>query len=230
MANPNISLLGATYSGVSGVKLPTSGGGTATFPWVEGSQTITENGTVDVSSLAEVVVNVAGGGGAVTQDAQGFLVLSTSGDAPTLIAKAVTQNGTYTAEDDGVDGFSSVSVNVSGGPPIVYGTITIVNSTANDVYLENLFSMFGARLYAVNAFVAPGDTAYSNQYAPAQSTSVFYTVNSALGSAMSLEIDKPHTCTFSNATNMTVDDSEEWWTTIAQDNVNGSYSITITVG
>lgn len=63
MANPNISLLGATYSGVSGVQLPTSGGGTATFPFVEGSQTITQNGTVDVTNLAEVIVNVSGGGG-----------------------------------------------------------------------------------------------------------------------------------------------------------------------
>lgn len=64
MAKPNISLLGATYSGVSGVTLPVSGGGTATFPWVEGSETKTANGTYDVTNLAEVVVNVSGGGGA----------------------------------------------------------------------------------------------------------------------------------------------------------------------
>lgn len=63
MANPNISLLGATYNAVSGVQLPTSGGGTATFPFVEGSQTITTNNTYDVTNLAQVVVNVSGGGG-----------------------------------------------------------------------------------------------------------------------------------------------------------------------
>lgn len=63
MANPNISLLGATYSGVTGVTLPKSGGGTATFPWVEGSETKTANGTYDVTNLAQLVVNVAGGGG-----------------------------------------------------------------------------------------------------------------------------------------------------------------------
>lgn len=63
MANPNITLLGASYTGVSGVTLPKTGGGTATFPFVEGSQTITQNGTVDVTNLAEVIVNVAGGGG-----------------------------------------------------------------------------------------------------------------------------------------------------------------------
>lgn len=59
MAKPNISLLGATYSGVAGVTLPTSGGGTATFPWAEGSETKTENGTYDVTSLAQLVVSVA---------------------------------------------------------------------------------------------------------------------------------------------------------------------------
>ena len=63
MAEPNITLLGATYSGVKGVTLPKSGGGTATFPWVEGSETKTANGTYDVTSLAEIIVNVAGGGG-----------------------------------------------------------------------------------------------------------------------------------------------------------------------
>lgn len=62
MSNPNINVWGATYNGVTGVTLPTSGGGTATFPWVEGSETKTQNGTYDVTSLAEVVVNVSGGG------------------------------------------------------------------------------------------------------------------------------------------------------------------------
>lgn len=63
MANPDIQLMGATYQAVSGVTLPVAGGGTATFPFVEGSQTITTNNTYDVTSLAQVIVNVAGGGG-----------------------------------------------------------------------------------------------------------------------------------------------------------------------
>ena len=58
MASPNISLLGANYPGVAGVTLPKQGGGTATFPWVEGSQTISANGTVDVTTLASVTVAV----------------------------------------------------------------------------------------------------------------------------------------------------------------------------
>ena len=62
MANPNISLLGAVYPSVAGVTLPKQGGGTATFPWVEGSQTVTENDTYNVTNLAQLVVNVSGGG------------------------------------------------------------------------------------------------------------------------------------------------------------------------
>jgi len=62
MAAPNISLLGASYPSVAGVTLPKSGGGTATFPWVEGSETKTQNGTYDVTKLEQLVVNVAGGG------------------------------------------------------------------------------------------------------------------------------------------------------------------------
>lgn len=82
MASPNISLLGATYSGVTGVTLPTSGSGTATFPWVEGSQTITSNNTYDVTSLASVVVNVSGGASNVVTGS--FTTSSTTGAAQTI--------------------------------------------------------------------------------------------------------------------------------------------------
>jgi len=58
MANPNITLLNATYSGVTGVTLPKQGGGTATFPWVEGSETKTANGTYDVTNLASLTVAI----------------------------------------------------------------------------------------------------------------------------------------------------------------------------
>lgn len=96
MANPNISLLGATYSGVAGVTLPKSGGGTATFPWVEGSQTITQNGTVDVTNLTEVVVNVSGGGTSKNvQVVQG--TTRTTKSAMTAIGSEMTvsKTGTY---------------------------------------------------------------------------------------------------------------------------------------
>lgn len=96
MANPNIALLGATYSGVAGVTLPTSGGGTATFPWVEGSQTVTENDTYDVTNLAQLVVNVSGSGSSkATQVVQG--TTRTTSSTLTAIGAEMTvgKTGTY---------------------------------------------------------------------------------------------------------------------------------------
>lgn len=96
MANPNISLYGATYSEVSGVTLPKQGGGTATFPYVEGSQTITENGTVDVTNLAQVVVNVSGGGGMNTQVWIGRAQRTANSYGATDATLTVAKTGTYT--------------------------------------------------------------------------------------------------------------------------------------
>jgi len=43
--------------------------------------------------------------------------------SPTLIAKTITQNGTYDAEDDNADGYSEVVVNVSGGGGLSFDEI-----------------------------------------------------------------------------------------------------------
>ena len=58
-----------------------------------------------------------GGTGGVTQDQDGYIVLDDEAPpgAPTLITKTITENGTYAAEDDSADGYSEVTVNVSGG-------------------------------------------------------------------------------------------------------------------
>lgn len=54
---------GSQFNNVPSVKLPKTGGGLAEFFDVGGSQSITSNGTYDVTTLAEVDVNVSGGGG-----------------------------------------------------------------------------------------------------------------------------------------------------------------------
>lgn len=59
----DIKLWGATFPDVPKVLLPTATDGTAEFYEVSGSQTVTDNGTYDVKSLSEMVVNVSGGGG-----------------------------------------------------------------------------------------------------------------------------------------------------------------------
>ena len=114
MANPNITLLGATYSGVSGVSLPKSGGGTATFPWVDGTKSITQNGTgIDVANYASVDVSVSGG-------------------SPNLQTKTninpTTSSQTITA-DTGYDGLDSVQINAmpsgtAGTPTASKGTVS----------------------------------------------------------------------------------------------------------
>ena len=64
---------------------------------VSGTKSISANGTgIDVTNYASVDVAVPG-------------------STPTLITKSITQNGTYNASDDSADGYSSVTVNVSGG-------------------------------------------------------------------------------------------------------------------
>ena len=77
------------------------------MPVPTATKQITENGTHDVTDYASAVVNVSGGG------------------SSTLISKTITQNGTYDPANDNADGYSEVTVNVSGGTnhpgnPFVY--------------------------------------------------------------------------------------------------------------
>ena len=99
MAAPNISLMGATYSDVEGVTLPKQGGGTATFPWVEGTMEITANGTnIDVTGYSTVSVSVPGGGGESknAQIAAGFnRVAATTYTAVSGQSIKVGKTGTY---------------------------------------------------------------------------------------------------------------------------------------
>lgn len=56
------------------------------------------------------IIHVGGGGG---------------GSTPTLIAKSITQNGTYNAIDDNADGYSSVDVDVEGETKTVFSTVKL---------------------------------------------------------------------------------------------------------
>lgn len=95
MAKPIITILGATYSEVAGVSLPTSGGGRATFPWVEGSETKTANGTYDVTNLAQLVVNVSGGSSKNAQVVQGTTRTTSSTLTAIGAELTVSKTGTY---------------------------------------------------------------------------------------------------------------------------------------
>lgn len=65
---------------------------------VSGSQTIVQNGTVDVTNLASITVNVPTGGN-ITQDANGYLVLDDEGSSgyETDFANTIMRSGSITS-------------------------------------------------------------------------------------------------------------------------------------
>lgn len=74
---------------------------------------------------------------------------------PNLGTKAITQNGTYSAEDDGLDGYSSVSVDVQGGggsaamTGIVERTLSTLYDSAASFVAASAFYWFGNSLRSV---------------------------------------------------------------------------------
>ena len=97
----NVNVNGVDYSGVSQVQLKTTAGGTALFKDVDeittpsGSINITENGTHDVSSYAQAVVNVESSGGNESYYDQfiGLVDSSISGDI--VLPSTVTEIRDY---------------------------------------------------------------------------------------------------------------------------------------
>lgn len=63
------------------------------------------------------------------QTGGGTVTFYENGGSPTLITKSITANGTYDAEDDNADGYSSVTVNV----PEPSGSINITENGTHDV-------------------------------------------------------------------------------------------------
>lgn len=169
MANPNISLLGATYSGVSGVTLPKSGGGTATFPFVEGSQTITTNNTYDVTNLAQVVVNVSGGGGMNVQACISMDTKAVTSYTATTLTLKVAQSGKYTVSWTG----SRTSTSGTNGSRLY------INSTAQTAYTT--FDSTNTRIQHVemtNVSLSANDTI--TVYCRSRSTSYYMTVSNLI--------------------------------------------------
>ena len=164
MANPSISLWGATYSAVPGVTLPTSGGGEATFQWVEGSQTINSNGTYDVSALEEVVVSVSGGTPAIsvvdTTDSHG-------GTIRTITALDISDSTLTTADQlsQGVTAYNKNGVKLTGtgggGGGATEHTVHLEfsDSTDTDIEVDYDDSLIGTMLTAYS----PGTWMYNNK-------------------------------------------------------------------
>lgn len=111
---------------------------------VSGNKEITSNGTnIDVTNYATVSVEVAGGGGYISQDANGYITLSSTDGLPVLKTKSITANGTYNASSDNANGYSNVSVNVS-------PNLTTKLITANGTYSASSDSADGYSSVTVN--------------------------------------------------------------------------------
>ena len=116
-----IMVAGAIYEDVPSVRLPDSNGVFHPF--------------TDTSDTTAVAADVAQG--KTFHLADGSAATGTAAGA-TLVTKSITANGTYSAEDDDADGYSEVTVNVSGGDEkaviVSPGTIQTTSSTYKILY------------------------------------------------------------------------------------------------
>lgn len=113
---------------------------------IQGAQTITpttSNQTITSGKFLVGNQTIKGDAnlvaGNIKKDVTIFGVTGTheGGGSGTLITKSITQNGTYNASDDSADGYSQVTVNVSGG--------ATVEPEEKDV---NFYDYDGTRLYS----------------------------------------------------------------------------------
>ena len=122
MASKNIIAKGTTYNGVESVTFPTSPSGDATFYEIS-----------DTTCTASDVLNSKYFYTAAGVKTQG----TGTAPSPTLITKNITQNGTYNASSDSADGYSSVTVNVSGGgsnwTKIASETFTVSTTSTSNI-------------------------------------------------------------------------------------------------
>lgn len=156
----NITLLGANYPDVPAVTLPITGGGMATF---SDTRSVTYNLTGGASASVTPSEVVAGHGfsvklkapagynlNGVTVTMGGVDITSqvfrgdTGGAEPALDVKTITANGTYTASDDDLDGYSEVTVNCpSKNVQVVQGTTRTKSSSMTAIGAEMTVSKTG---------------------------------------------------------------------------------------
>lgn len=113
MSAPNISLMGANYPSVEGVTLPKQGGGTETFPWVEGTKSITSSGTTDVTKYASA--SVAAGSATAPSTISGSSATVSTGSNTLTLTKTVSVTPVVSAGyvSSGTAGSASVSLTAS---------------------------------------------------------------------------------------------------------------------
>lgn len=82
------------------------------------------------------------------------------GGEPTLITKSISANGTYDAEDDDADGYSSVTVAVPTGSRLVSGTFT--PSSANKGSSVDISIPYAGNGYPISCVIYPSVGSYKS--------------------------------------------------------------------
>ncbi len=117
MATDSLDIFGKRYTGVTGIKATDINGNTLTYIRPQGTISITQNGTADVTNYANVNVNV--------QSAAPSLQTKTA----TYTPSETQQTATITA-DTGYDGLDEVDITVNAISPTYIGSgITTYNDT-----------------------------------------------------------------------------------------------------
>lgn len=86
-----------------------------------------------------MIFNMTGGGSGEsilisdTTDSHGGTIRTITGKVVKLTTKNITQNGTYDAEDDGYDGYSTVTVNAGGSSPTIQ-SLSVTPTTSQQTF------------------------------------------------------------------------------------------------
>jgi len=150
MATDILEIFGTEYSGVTGIKATDDNSNTLTYIRPEGSETKTQNGTYDVTALAQLVVNVAGSG-------------------------ANIETGTYKPSSDTAKPTISFSNNHSELPIFAMmidadGYTSVANSNLIWVYY-NWEQLIGGGVYTASTTLRYGEVRYSYRGTNASSVS-----------------------------------------------------------
>lgn len=141
----NITLLGANYSNVPGVKLPKTGGGTALFTDVSPTTAAASDvasGKIffDSSGNQQTGTSSGGGGGKNVQAYRGYDTSSTTSYSATDVTLTVAKTGTYNVS---WMGYRNTNSGTSGSQLYVNGTsrgsaqTSFVNTYGQSVSLTN---------------------------------------------------------------------------------------------
>lgn len=107
---------------------------------VSGSETKTENGTYDVTDLAELVVNVSGSTGKNVQAYRGYATVSSTSYTATAVTLTVSKTGTYNVSWMGyrnTNSGTSGSQLYKNGTAVGSANTTFVNTYGHSVSLTN---------------------------------------------------------------------------------------------